>query len=555
MSVDVLIVGAGPTGLFLAAQLARHNIKPRLIDKNPQPSKKSKALAVFARTLEIFDDLGIAEEAIARGRKLHAFNFYSDRKHLGQISIEGIDSFFPFVLCLPQYDTERFLGRCVEGLGVNIERPVTFTTLEQDADGVTATLSHPDGQQERCRARWLIGCDGARSTVCESAHLTYTGVDLANPFLLADVRIGWNLSPNEPHVFYHTDGVLAAIPLPEDGYWRVIADLLPNADPPENPDLNLFQQLVAERSHFEVPITEPLWMSSFSIRQRMVATPRCGRVIVAGDALSSHSPVGGQGMNRGLQDAYNLGWKLALVICNQGREELLDSYQAEREPVSKSLLTATEWATRMVTLRNPILQQLRQSLISFITRFDSLQHLIASTLSELNVSYRTSPIVQEDSKFSGVRKLNLIDWFDFNREPKAGDRAPDVMVQTVEGARRLFCLLPGLKHNLLLFEGKSTTKVNYASLRQLAGEIEEPFSDRIIVHLVAIKEPQESEWHGSLLLDPQAKCHQRYRARSECLYLIRPDGYIGYRSQPADTYKLKAYLRKLFCVKRETKSI
>lgn len=546
MSVDVLIVGAGPTGLLLAAQLARHGIKPRLIDKNPQPSEKSKALALFARTLEIFDDLGIAEEAIARGRKLHGFNFYSDRKHLAQISIDKIDSFFSFVLCLPQYETERLLGECVESLGVKIERLVTFTALEQDADGVTATLSHDDGQQERCRATWLIGCDGARSAVRKSAHLMYTGVDLANPFLLADVRIGWNLSPNEPHLFYHTDGVLAAIPLPEDGYWRIIADLQPDANPPENPDLNLFQQLVVERSHFEVPITESLWMSSFIIRQRMVETPRSGRVIVAGDALSSHSPVGGQGMNTGLQDAYNLAWKLALVIRNQGREELLDSYQAEREPVSKSLLTATEWATRVVTLRNPILQQLRQSLIGFITRFDSLQHRIATTLSELNVNYRTSPIVQEDGEFPQVGRLNVMDWLDFNRGLKAGDRAPDARVQTVEGARRLFQVLSSPKHNLLVFEGKSTNPANHARLRQLAGEIEEKFSDRITVHFVALKEPKESEWHGSLLLDSQAQCHKRYSAGSECLYLIRPDGYIGYRSQPVDIDKLKAYLWKIF---------
>lgn len=550
MSVDVLIVGAGPTGLLLAAALARHGIIPRLIDKQPQPSEKSKALAVFARTLEIFDELGIVEEAIARGRELHRANFYGDRKRIAHINIDAIDSFFSFVLCLPQYETERLLGQLVESLGVKIERPVTFTALEQDKHGVTATLCHPDGQEERCRTAWLIGCDGTRSTVRESVGLTYEGVDLNSTFILADAQVEWNLSPDEIHLFYSADGVLAAIPLPEENYWRIIADLPPDTEPPENPDLNLFQQLVAERTHLETQLTDPQWTSSFSIRQRMVGTSQSGRVLVAGDALASHSPIGGQGMNTGLQDAYNLAWKLALVIRKEGGVELLGSYQAEREPVSRSLLTATERATRIVTLRNPVLQQLRQHSLGFLTRFDTVQHRIATSLSELNVNYRNSPIVQEDSSLPLPARSNLIDWFNFRSSPKAGDRAPDVMVQTGNALKRLFHILSGLKHNLLLFEGKGTSKANYAKLSRIARDVEEKFGDRIALHILLLttQVPDEFEWRGSLLLDPQGECHQRYSAEGECLYLIRPDGYISYRSQPVDTRKLEAHLQKIFTI-------
>lgn len=553
MSVDVLIVGSGPTGLLLAAQLARHGITPRLIDKNPQPSDKSKALAVFARTLEIFDELGIAQEAIARGRLLYGGNIYSQLDRIAHINLGRIDSFFPFVLCLPQYETECLLGRYVESLGVKIERPVTFTTMEQDTDGVTTILCHPDGQQERCRAAWLIGCDGARSTVRESVGLTYGGVDLNNQFILADARVDWNLLRDEIHLFYSADGVLAGIPLPQENYWRVIADFPPDAEPPEHLALSLFQRLVIERSHLNVSMSDPLWMSRFSIRQRMVGTCRSGRVIVAGDALSSHSPIGGQGMNTGLQDAYNLAWKLALVIRQQGRVELLDSYPAEREPVSESLLNATEWGTRIVTLRNPVLQNIRQSLLGFFTRFDRVQHHLATTLSELNVNYRNSPIVQENSSFPLPAPGNLRNWFDFHRGPQAGDRAPDAMVQVVGGLKRLFHVFCDLKHNLLLFNGKD----DYVRLSRIAREIEETFRDRscrcsfgnhIAVHLVlpTAQIPEAIEWDGSLLLDPQAECHHRYGAEGECLYLIRPDGYIGYRSQPIDPNRLKAYLEKIF---------
>lgn len=218
-STDVLLVGAGPTGLLLAAQLARYGIKPRLIDKNPQPSKTSKALGVFARTLEIFDSLGIASEAIKRGCKLGGGNFYADGKPIVHISVEQIDSFFPFILSLPQSETEDILGRLVESFGVTIERSVTFTTLEQDADGVTATLCHADGREERCRASWLVGCDGAHSTVRKEVGLTDEGFNIPGLFVLADAKVDWDLSPkNEIHAFLGSDGVFAAIPLLQENY-------------------------------------------------------------------------------------------------------------------------------------------------------------------------------------------------------------------------------------------------------------------------------------------------------------------------------------------------
>lgn len=550
MSVDILIVGAGPTGLLLAAQLARYGIKPRLVDKNPEPSKTSKAIAVFARTLEIFDHLGIAEEAMKRGRKLNQFNFYADRKRIVDLPLDRLDSFLPLVLCLPQSQTEDILGRLVENLGVKIERSVTFTGLKQDADGVTATLCHPDGREEHCRASWLIGCDGARSTVRQEAGLVDEGANIPGLFILADAETNWSLSPNEVHIFLNSDGVFAVFPLPEENYWRVIADLPPDRSLPEDPDLKVFEQLANERSRLETQLTNPLWTSTFRIRQRMVGKCRAGRVFVAGDALSSHSPVGGQGMNTGLQDAYNLAWKLALVIQNQARAELLDSYQAEREPISKSLLAVTGLATRAITVRNPIFTQARDRIAKFATSFESVQQRIRNTVSELNVNYRNSPIVQEDHPFLihlHPNEPSLRDWWDFRTQPKAGERAPDVMIETVDGAKRLFQVLSDLKHNLLLFGGKVAQKVNCAKLSQIAQQVEEKFRDRIDVHIVLLNSliPEELEWFKSILLDPQGKCHHRYSATGECLYLIRPDGYIGYRTQPADVSKLWAYLQKI----------
>jgi 2-polyprenyl-6-methoxyphenol hydroxylase-like FAD-dependent oxidoreductase len=554
---DALIVGAGPTGLLLAAELARHGIKPRLIDKNPHPSKTSKALAVFARTLEVFDRLGIADEAVKRGRKLHALNVYADSKRIVRINFDKLDSCFPFALSLPQSDTEDILAHLVENLGVRIERSVTFSSLEQDNDGVTATLSHADGREERCRVSWLIGCDGAHSTVRQAAGLAYQGVDLEASFLLMDVEIDWNLSPHEPHIFLTSNGELAAFPLPEDRFWRLIVDVPSERELPEEINLPLLQQLFNERSHLQANLTNPAWTSSFTIRQRMVDKSRIGRVFVAGDALSSHSPVGGQGMNTGLQDAYNLAWKLALAIKGGASTDLLNSYPIEREPVSKLILASTELATRTVTLSNPIHKQIRRYVAGFLTSFDSVQKSIVNTVSGLKVNYRKSPLVQEEYSFllpnSYPKKLNLIDWWHFRHGLKAGDRAPDIMVQTKDGKQSLYHVLSGVKHHLLLFAGQVTNPDNYARLSQIAEEVERKFGEYIAVH-IAIWEtniPEELHQHSSVIFDGQGECHQRYSAFVESFYLIRPDSYIGYRCQPADVSKLTTYLQTVNLFQKE----
>jgi len=452
MSIDVLIIGAGPTGLLLASVLAQYGISLRLVDKKTRPSQTSKALSVFARTLEIFDQLGIAEAAISRGLKLSGFQLYANGNPLAQVSLKDIDSYFPFVLSLPQSDTEQLLEASLKPLGVKVERSLSFVNLTQNDRGVTASLCHADGQQETCEARWLIGCDGARSTVREVAGLTQPITSLDTTVDLADVQLDWNLSPDQFRMFYATDGVVGAVPLPQTNYWRLIVSLPSDVESTEEPDLNVLEQITSQRSHHPVHLSQPIWISRFRIRQRMVKSVRSGRVLVAGDALSSHSPLGGQGMNTGLQDAYNLAWKLALVIQNKANLDLLDSYEVERKPVSKALLNTTGRATQIMMTQNPILQQLRHAVIRFAAHSDWIQHQIGNTLSELTVHYRHSPIVQEGS-FSSFGLL---------RRVKAGDRAPDAILQQGEKTLRLFQVLSLLKLNLLLFSGQDQNQVNLA---------------------------------------------------------------------------------------------
>lgn len=537
MPIDVLIVGAGPTGLLLASVLARYGVTLRLIDKNPYPSRTSKALTVFARTLEIFDQLGIAETAISRGRKLSEFQMYANGKPLAQMSLTDIDSCFPFVLCLPQSETEHLLETSLETFGVRVERSLTFTGLTQDDQGVTATLCRADGQSETCETKWLIGCDGARSTVREVTGLTQPSTSLDTTIDLADVQLDWALPPDQFRIFYAEDGVVGVVPLPQVNYWRLIVSLPPDTEPSAAPNIDFLEQVMIQRSHHTVHLSHPIWTSRFSIRQRMVESVRNQRVLVAGDALSSHSPLGGQGMNAGLQDAYNLAWKLALVIQNKASEELLDSYEAERKPVSKALLSTTGRATRIMLIQNPILQHLRHTALRFGSRFNVVQHRIANLLSELTVNYRNSPIVQKDA-FSS---------FGVSGKLQAGDRAPDVVLQAGENSLRLLQVLSPLKHTLLLFSGQNPSSTDIAKLSEFAQAAEQQFPDLIAAHLICLTEPNPEavKWGRSFLLDATGEGHRRYCTQNICLYLIRPDGYIGFHSPSPEISQLNTYLKNL----------
>lgn len=533
MAIDVLIVGAGPTGLLLASVLVRCGISLRLIDKSPHPSQASKALSVFARTLEIFEQLGIAEAAIAKGRPLSDIELYAQGDSLAELSFRGIDSAYPFVLSLPQSETEALLASTLGPLGVQVERSVTFTRLSQTAEGVTATLHHGDGQVETCQAKWLVGCDGAGSTVRDVTELTRPATSLDTTIDLADVQLDWDLSPDCFRVFFSNDGVVGVVPLPQENYWRLLVTVPPETESRDQPDLDWVEQAVGMRSHRPVHLSQPIWSSRFSIRQRMVNSARQGRVLLAGDALSSHSPLGGQGMNTGLQDAYNLGWKLALVVQNQAHEALLNSYGAERLPVSRALLRTTAWGTRLMMAQNSMLQPIRRAALGLALRSDWVQHRLVSVLSELTMNYRNSPIVQEEA---GT----------FN-QLKVGDRAPDVELRRDNQPIHLLQVFSPQLFTLLLFTGQNAEPDDLPQLVQLAQDAEAHFPELITGRIISATNtyPENPPAQPLLLLDADGEAHHRYGAQQKCLYLIRPDGYISYRSQSLSITPLKTYLHSI----------
>jgi len=553
---DVLVVGAGPTGLTLACELARHGISVRIIDQAEAPSDTSKALGMHARTLEAFETMGVAEELVAKGVKVHGVNNYANGKRIVHLSMDELETRYPYVLSLPQSETERTLAQLLGRLGGSVGRPIQLSGFSQDQGGVTATLRHADARQEEVRARWLVGCDGAHSMVRKALGLPFEGSRYEEAFMLADVRLEWELPDDEAHAFFSPDGIVATIPLP-GGQHRLILDVPQEMADRDRTEVGFehVRAIMDSRGLGWVRAHDPTWVATFRIHRRMVPSFRVGRVFLAGDAAHIHSPVGAQGMNLGIQDAVNLAWKLALVTRGVGKPILLDSYQAERHPIAAATVSGTDLATRVVTLRNPVGQALRNQLAGFLSSLEVVQHRLTRAVSGLVVNYRRSPIVAEyragllDTVMgdaAAAETPRVSDWRDFGAAPAAGDHAPDgpVFPPGGDASARLFELLRTPRHTLLLFDGRAATAAGYRNLAEIARRVRDRYRDLVVAHIVVPRDapPQGLAWDGSVLLDPEGDLHHRYGAGSESLYLIRPDGYVGYRSQPADGERFFPYL-------------
>ena len=560
-SVAVLVAGAGPVGLALACGLRRLGVSCRIVDRRdePTPVGESRALAIWERTLEVFADLGVIDRFLAEGRKIHGLNAYADGRRLTHIGLDldSADTPYPFVLSLSQGQTERLLAERLAGLGVEVERRSQLVEFAQDGAGVTAILAGPDGTRHTIRADWLVGCDGAHSTVRQQLGLAFEGSAYEEPFHVLDTRLTWGLPDDEAHVFFrHDGGGLGCFPLPGQGQWRLIdAPPVGHVSQEGGDVVERFRSLLGAVGVHGATITEPGWSSSFRIQRRITDRFRAGRCFVAGDAAHIHSPAGGQGMNTGIQDAHNLAWKLALVVAGASPPRLLDSYEAERRPVALGVLHGTDLLTRVATLRYPVAVGVRNALASFLTQFDFVRRRAARALSELDVGYRRSPIVAED-RGSLVQALLPVGqgpgpraYLDFASGPHPGDRAPDVVFTRMLAGQpgRLFEALDSTRHTLLFFQGVSRSADEGRWARAIATLLRERGKDRVAAFLVTHLDhlTGETGWDGPRLLD-DGTAHHRFGARDACLYLIRPDGCIGYRSQPPDGQKLAAYLERLF---------
>lgn len=523
----MLVVGAGPTGLSLAVQLARTGARFRIVDALPHGHRESRALAVQARSLELLDTIGLAEPLVARGRQAVRVQLHLDPTADTVIPLTRVDrddTRFPFVLFVSQAETEAALAGWLEAHGVTIERATAVSAVRSDEGGVHATLTARSGAETAVQARYVVGCDGAHSTIRHAAGLAFEGDAYPQRFMLADVEIDGDLTRDTVHAFPGLGGALMVLPLGAPRTWRLIAI------DPRGPDassaaagsplaLDELQAFVDRLTDPPLRLHDPAWITRFRLHHRQAERYREGRLFLAGDAAHIHSPAGGQGMNTGIQDAWNLGWKLGLVCRGTLPERWLDTYHDERWPVGRQLLRFTDRlfsvATRAVAagktaarLRNLSLRWL----VPAAAATPRLRRRAFDVISQLRIGYRDSAAVRD-----GRPGLTA--------GPRAGDRLPDHPV-TVDGALVPLHRIVGEPVFHLLWCGAAPLPAALAAL-----------VDRrpIRVHLLFRDAAHDAAARAALGLEPG-------RANATGVYLVRPDGHIAFRGAGSAIADLGAYL-------------
>jgi 2-polyprenyl-6-methoxyphenol hydroxylase-like FAD-dependent oxidoreductase len=391
-NTTVLIAGAGPVGLTMANELARYGVSVRIVDKSAARTDKSKALVLWSRSLELLERMGCVERFLGAGTNVHGARISNGKELMGEVSFDDVKSRYPFALMIPQSETERVLETHLEEQGVKVERRVELTALTERGDGVTATLRDATGREETVAADWLIGSDGAHSAVRHALGIEFAGTTQPSDWVLADLRLT-GLTPDKLDIFWHGSGILAFFPIVGDRY-RVVADLGPTegAGRRGEPSLADVQALVDDRGPGNIRLHDPYWLAYFHINERKVAQYGRGRIFLAGDAAHIHSPAGGQGMNTGMQDAFNLAWKLALVVHGSAAPALLESYSIERSAVGDRVLRNATRLTDMAVMRNPVVQAVRNFAARIVLGLSQVQHRMANTLTELDIAYPVSPL-------------------------------------------------------------------------------------------------------------------------------------------------------------------
>ncbi|WP_431683369.1 FAD-dependent oxidoreductase [Kitasatospora sp. KL5] len=508
----VLVAGAGPVGLMTAFELARRGVPVRLVDAADGPAVTSRAMATHARSLEVYDQQGVLADMMPRGRVVQRFTMHLNGRRLAVLGPDysRVPTRFPMTLMVDQAATEDVLRHAVAKHGVEIEWGVRLEGFEQDDDGVTVELSGPAGT-ERARVDWLVGCDGGHSTVRRLLGLPLIG-DSTETWLIADAEVDVDLPQNSIHWIKVGSGTVMAVPFPQEGKWRLLdtADTSYGGDP----------QDVAERFAGKLrrglgrPVTvhRPSWVSVFTIQQRMVPAMRGGRCLLAGDAAHVHSPASGQGLNTGLQDAYNLAWKLALVAQGLAASALLDSYSAERVPVGRALLGSTRRATRLVQLRNsaagaalPLVFALVRNLAPLRGR---IERKIIGTMSALSLDYADSPLTVPDRRPDGAVG------------PRSGSRISQVAAERADGPgwSALLDELRDLRPSLVVATGHGGAAGAAATAREEHGAW-------LSVRTVGGDGP------GGLP-DPDGALRADLGLPPGGWLLVRPDGYLCARGGP-----------------------
>jgi 2-polyprenyl-6-methoxyphenol hydroxylase-like FAD-dependent oxidoreductase len=521
LDTQVLIVGAGPTGLSLACHLLRLGVRVRIIDKKSGFSTTSKAIGLQYRVSEILACMGIIDRFLAKGGTPTSVNIYAGTRPLVRLKFDaswaksGRAAFGPKAIVIPQSETEKILGNLLDERGGRVEWNTAFVDFEQDATRVVSRLRVDDTEQQ-VASNWLVSCEGAHSLIREQAGISFTGKTYPLAFFLADVELEGPLTHTENYVWMHKDGSFAALPLPTPRTWRLIVDVS-KKPPSEDISLELIRRIMIERTgRCDVKIDNPSWISEFRIDCRMVDRYRDGRVFVAGDAAHIHSPTGGQGIVTGIQDATNLAWKIARVLEGEP-EHLLDTYEEERKPKAEEVLRETDRTTGLLLSRNPFTRFFRDFIVLPIMRSAWVQTKFFAKLAQLHVNYRGCTLSEHEDTSRTLLK--------------AGDRAPDVAFQHSRSGKlkTLFELLEPMQPIAL---------VGARASRSLRAALSEA---KIDIYNLGVVEDVD----GDCLTDIYGDFRRLYGMTGDFLCLIRPDDHIGLFQRPPNERSLRRYLARV----------
>lgn len=519
--LPVLIVGAGPTGLMMACELARYKIPFRIIDKNREPITNSNATWIQTQTLEIFDRVGIVGDFLKRGNRCQLINLYSEGQSLLQLPLDTIDSAFKFILMLPQSMTEKILRDHLHSLKQTVEMSCELISTKQQDHSVISVVRHANGKEETITSDWLIACDGANSTVRSQCGIKFEGVELTEQFMVADATMRSYSSVSEVSVFFDKETIFAAFPMGSNKY-RIFANLH-QTSPRKLFVAEEVKEIVDERSSGEFHVETISWISPFWIHSRIINKLRHNAIFFAGDAAHIHSPVGGQGMNAGIQDAFNLAWKLALVVKGNANNSLLDSYHAERHPVVSQTVDKTERLTKMALFEKDFQPKLEEFCKKCVDANEN-SNKIAMELTQLNTEYRKSPIIDYKVKVN-------------SNSPKQGERLPNVGLGNSD---RLFDKLHTNQHIALFFSGESPQESELAEIKTMQKWMSETYPELVKPYLVTSMHLKKS---ADIIADRDTMIHHHFNIKSACLYIIRPDNFIGYYSDKFNQDEINRYFQ------------
>jgi 2-polyprenyl-6-methoxyphenol hydroxylase-like FAD-dependent oxidoreductase len=510
---DVLIVGAGPTGLMLANQLVRHGVRLMIVDRHTGPARETRALGVQARTLEIYAHLDIVEQALQLGKRTAAANLWAGGRRTARVPLGDIGrgtSPYPFVLILGQDDNEKLLGERLGREGIAILWNTELVGLAQTADRVTARLKQPDGSTREVEAAWVAGCDGARSTVREASGIEFVGAPYEHVFFVADAVVIGPMVTDELNVYLWHDGFHLFFPMRGADHWRLVGIVPQGMRGRDDLTLDDVMPSLREEAGEAIQVKSCSWFSTYRIHHRRAERFRDRRCFLLGDAAHIHSPVGAQGMNTGLQDAYNLGWKLALVVSGKADAALLDSYAAERIPVARRLLSTTDKAFSVVVSDARLAGLLRTRVLARLAalamRNERIRRLVFRTISQTGIAYRDSPL---SKMLPGLP----------DSAPRSGDRFPWLHLKlSPDGpAEDLYQRLDDTRFALLMI-GQAAPAGGLADL-----------GDLLRIHEVYADSTSDREL---------ARAH----IPSPAFYLLRPDGHVGLAGAELDAAAVKRYV-------------